>query len=106
MPQADDVHVIRIRRDGSLESLHDDALKLEMLGPREIRRASHVEFDEATQRWTVADAKTGEILYSHVSRARCLAWERAHFNTRLHRGYHPFALGLESGVNCATRRQP
>lgn len=91
MPQADDVHVIRIRRDGSLESLHDDALELEVLGPREIRRASHVEFDEATQRWTVEDAETGEIPYSHVSRARCLAWERAYFNARLRSGYCPFS---------------
>ncbi len=67
---------ITFTTDGSAELLHHEAVDLEAIGEiTEVSRASNVEFDAASGRWRV-ELPAGGVLFSHKSRARCLAWER------------------------------
>lgn len=71
---------IELGADGSVAMLHDDAVDLSALGRVEVSRASHVEFDNATQLWTVTSAKTGKLLHSAKTRAEALAWEHSYYS--------------------------
>ena len=79
-----------VRPDGAIEGLHHEPLGLAALGPMDVRRASHVEYDATLQKWYVEDAATGQRLFADSSRADCLAWEGAHFSALLATGLHPF----------------
>lgn len=58
----------------------------EIEGVREIRRASHVEFDIETQMWTAEICPryhrldTKKHYYEHKRRSECIAWERRYLN--------------------------
>lgn len=84
--------VIRVRRDGSIVCLHDEKLELDRLGKRQVRRASHVEFDEDRQQWVARVAATGEEIHASASRQECLAAEAHFFNQRLRQGLRPFQV--------------
>jgi hypothetical protein len=81
-----------VRDDGSIEYLHNEDLGLDSHGPQQVRRASHVEFEPGTVGgvWYVEDARTGERLFSHPSRAECLRWEADYYNAQLASGLRPF----------------
>jgi len=71
-------HVITFAPDGTARCLWTDAVPLQELGKLDVHRASMVEFNPSEQEWEVrVDGKT---LFSHSSRAVCLAWEIQHFN--------------------------
>jgi len=72
--------VLTFDANGIGHCLHTDAIPLQSLGTLEVRRATTIEFNSATQQWEVKDA-TGQTLYSNPSRSCCLAWELDHFNT-------------------------
>ena len=71
--------VITFAPDGSTHCLYSELIDLSVLGPLQVQRASNVEFSIAKQQWKV-HSRTGRVLYSHRSRAVCLAWEQQHFN--------------------------
>ncbi len=71
--------VITFAPDGSARCLYSELIDLTRLGPLHVQRASNVEFNPARQQWEV-HSRTGRLLYSHRSRAVCLAWEQQHFN--------------------------
>jgi len=52
---------LRIVPDGTLLGLWTDAVRWTELGPVKVRRASHVEFDEALQRWCVRGAQPAGV---------------------------------------------
>lgn len=79
-------HVLRIDPDGTLRTLWTDAIQLAEIGDLTVTRASHVEFDETHQEWTVElmdCTYPGPARYRNQSRAACLAWERDYFNRQL-----------------------
>ena len=76
--------VLTIAPDGSIECLWTETLPLETLGTLHVRRASNVEFNEATQQWEVILATAPDVVaFSHSSRAACIAWEVETINNQL-----------------------
>lgn len=72
---------LSFRPDGTMVGLWTEAINLHAFGPLQIQRASNIEFDNATERWTVEIE--GTILFSDPSRDRCLQWEHDYFENRL-----------------------
>lgn len=76
--------VLTIGNDGSVECLWTEAIPLESLGTLHVKRASNVEFNEATQQWEVRLATAPDVVaYSDPSRAACIAWEIETINHQL-----------------------
>jgi hypothetical protein len=71
--------VITFTPQGTVHCLWTEVVPLHELGWLEIQRASTVEFNPVRQRWEV-HSRTDRLLYSHRSRAACLAWEHNFFN--------------------------
>ena len=71
--------VLRFGPDGTGHGLYTEAIDLNRIGRLHIERASHVEFDDATQQWQVIDTR-GRRLHQDVSRRACLWWEHSHFD--------------------------
>lgn len=70
--------VITIKPDGEAGCLYSELIDLSSIGLLQVSRASHIEFNQAMQHWEVK--VNGKTLFSHSSRAVCLAWEIDHFN--------------------------
>ena len=84
---------LRITRDGRIRGLWDDDVRLGELGVMRVRRASHVEFDDRRQCWTVREPlrfrrqlfdrlignTNGSVLHRATTRAAALAWEHDYF---------------------------
>jgi hypothetical protein len=75
---------LRITLDGRIRGLWDDDVSLAELGVIRVRRASHVEFDNRLQRWTVRPAIQPSMhrcpaVHQSPSRAHALAWEHENF---------------------------
>lgn len=67
---------IRIRPDGLIKCLYNDRFPLAKLGRLEVQRASHVEFNHATQQWEVRLASDpARVAFTDPSRDKCIAWE-------------------------------
>lgn len=64
--------------DGTGHCLYSEILDLRSLGPIECRRASHIEFDQKSQRWQVLTPDRSKVLFSWDSRKGCENWERSH----------------------------
>jgi len=62
--------------DGLGHCLHSELIDLTELGPISCRRASHIEFNEAEQKWEVLAADRENVLFSSHSRQTCLEWEQ------------------------------
>jgi len=76
--------VLSISPDGSVECLWTEALPLDKLGSLHVKRASNVEFDEASQQWQVKLATAPDaVAFASPSRAACIAWEVETLNTQL-----------------------
>ncbi len=90
---------LRIAEDGVVSGLWSDEIDWRDLGRLRITRASHVEFDEKAQGWTVqighprglirrwlqrlTGRPFGEVLHRAPTRAAALEWEREYFGDRL-----------------------
>ena len=86
---------LRITPDGRIRGLWDDAIPLADLGSVRVRRASHVEYDNRRQCWTVRPAGgcrpragwigrlfgrlTAPAVHHAGTRADALNWEKVHF---------------------------
>ena len=70
--------------DGTGHAVYTEALPLAQLGQLSMRRASVVEYNEATQQWEVFLASNPEqVAYSHPSRSECIRWEVETLNRQL-----------------------
>jgi hypothetical protein len=69
------IHTIAFNPNGTARCLWTDAIPLHELGRLEITRASHIEFNNATQQWEVIDRK-GKVRFIAKSRSACLEWEQ------------------------------
>jgi hypothetical protein len=65
---------IQCNPDGTAHCLWTEALPLHELGRLEIRRATNLEFNNATQHWEVTDRR-GKVRFIAKSRTACLEWE-------------------------------
>ena len=61
---------------GTIHTLYDENIDLRALGSLTMRRATQIEFNEATQQWEVRDVSGTKCLHVDPSRAACLQWER------------------------------
>jgi len=75
------MHIL-LTKDGGIQMLHDDIAELETLGRVDVERASHVEYDNAKQKWYVQSAKTLEIFKYFDDRASALAWEKEFYSPK------------------------
>jgi len=74
------IPAMEIDADGNVHTLYHEAIDLFALGTlTNVRRASHVRFDEARQEWTVVDGGTGEIVHRDRSRTAAIEWEITHY---------------------------
>ena len=68
--------VLQFGTDGTGHAVYTEALPLAQLGQLSMKRASTVEYNEATQQWEVRLAsEPNTVAYSHSSRAECIRWE-------------------------------
>jgi hypothetical protein len=67
--------VLRIDASAQVHCFYTEAVDLAQIGRLEVHRASTVEFNDNNQQWEVRNP-AGLLLYSHPSRAKCLAWEQ------------------------------
>lgn len=67
--------VLTIGKDGAGSCLYSELIELQSIGSLEIRRASHIEFNNATQRWEVKNLR-GNVLFFAKSRTACVEWEQ------------------------------
>ena len=72
-------HTLTFDLEGTVKGLYTEIIPLASLGPLHITRASHIEFNADTQKWEVKDPNQ-HLLFAHVSRSVCLAWEHQHFS--------------------------
>jgi hypothetical protein len=70
--------VISFDQQGEGHCLYTEVIDLPSIGPLHVERATTIEFNEAGQVWEVR--RITKVLFSHRSRAACLAWEHQHFN--------------------------
>lgn len=68
---------------GTVTAMAGGPLSLSDMGERSTERASHLEFNSATNKWTVTDAHTKEVLYQHADYDVALEWEINHYNNLL-----------------------
>jgi hypothetical protein len=78
--------VLNIAPDGTAQCVHTDALPLAELGKLSIRRASKVEFNDATQQWEVRFPDTEEVAFAAKTRGACIEYEVAALNALLAEG--------------------
>jgi len=72
---------LQITKSGGIQMLHDDSVHLEEFGQVKVERASHVEFDNVTQKWYVQSAKTLKMLKADFeTRVEALAWEKQYYS--------------------------
>jgi len=72
---------LQITKSGGIQMLHDDLVHLEEFGEVQVTRASHVEFNNDTQRWYVQSAKSMIILKADFeTREQALAWEKQYYS--------------------------
>ena len=72
---------LEITAQGGIQMLHDDNVNLAEFGKVEVKRASHVEYNNEVGEWYVASAKTGIILRDDFkTRQEALAWEKEYFS--------------------------
>lgn len=66
--------------DGYGHCLYTEDIDLASIGPLEIKRATNIEYNDASQQWEVrmADDPDPDILFCSGSRQACLDWEHDH----------------------------
>jgi len=71
--------VLTFCENGIVTGLYTEAIPLGTIGALSITRLTEIEFNDSTQEWEARD-RTGNVLFSHPSRQRCLDWEHREFN--------------------------
>ena len=72
---------ISIPKDARPCMLWNDKVNLAQFGPVEVKRASRIEFNNATGYWFVESAKTGKVLKADfLLREEALAWEKVYYS--------------------------
>ena len=71
--------VLTFKPDGMVVGIYTEAIPLGAIGALKVNRLTEIEFNNSTQEWEARD-RTGKILFSHLSRQRCLDWEHRRFN--------------------------
>jgi hypothetical protein len=69
--------VISIDHNGTCSCLYTELIDLKAIGRLEVRRATTIEFNNATQHWEVKGTRD-RLLYFSRSRQECLEWEQQH----------------------------
>jgi len=77
------MHRIVVKPGGLVVSVYTDKLAFSKLGPLKVTRASHVEFDEQRQGWTVTLADSTQLPGIWPDREAALALEKEVVNARL-----------------------
>jgi len=73
------IPVVEFDENGDVVTLYTDEIDLYELGViGEVRRASHVEFDEARQEWMVL-TPDGDVVHRDRNRERAIEWEIRNF---------------------------
>ena len=73
------IPVVEFDENGDVATLYTDEIDLYELGLiGDVRRASHVEFDEVKQEWMVLKAD-GEVVHRDKNRDQAIAWEIRNF---------------------------
>ena len=73
------IPVVEFDENGDIVTLYTDEIDLYELGVvGEVRRASHVEFDEVLQEWMVL-TPGGEVVHRDKNRERAIEWEIRNF---------------------------
>jgi hypothetical protein len=75
--------VIQFDSAGNGKALWTEAIPLAKIGKLQVRRASSVEFNGATQKWEVMLAGQRRVNFAHRSRAKCIQWEIRHLQGKL-----------------------
>lgn len=71
---------LEITAEAGIRMLQSDKIDLSEFGKVKVTRASHVEFDNGSQKWFIACAATGELLADgFTSRGDAIKWEKAYF---------------------------
>jgi len=70
------MNTLRFDPGGQIGCLYTELIDLRALGRLHVARATDIRFDPAAQRWDVHCATSGQVLFSHASRAECLRWEQ------------------------------
>lgn len=78
--------VISVASDGTARCLWTEDLPLAELGELSVQRASHVEFNDASQQWEVRFPGQSFAAFRNSSRAVCLEWEHQEINRQLLEG--------------------
>ena len=67
--------ILTFHPDGNITTLWTEAIPLQELGGLTVNRASTIEFNPESQQWEVRFSNSMAVVFSHPSRATCLAWE-------------------------------
>jgi hypothetical protein len=67
--------VLTVDPHGAGSCLYSEVIDLQSIGPLEIQRASHIEFNNATQQWEVKNLR-GNVLFFATTRTACVEWEQ------------------------------
>ena len=70
--------VLTVNNTGEAGCLYSELIDLSSIGSLQVSRASAIEFNHQKQKWEVQ--AEGKVLFTHTSRAVCLAWEIQYFN--------------------------
>jgi len=68
--------VLTFDQEGTGHCLYGELLDLRAIGTLACRRASHIEFEEETQKWRVLSPDRQRVLFTNPSRTVCEEWER------------------------------
>jgi hypothetical protein len=66
--------VLTFDSSGAGSCLYSELIDLHSIGSLEIRRASHIEFNNASQKWEVKNLR-GNVLFFSTTRTACVEWE-------------------------------
>ncbi len=73
-----------VQPDGNIRCLYTDLIDLSALGTLHVNRASHVEFNDSDQTWSVRLADTGEVIgKGFKTRTEALEFEVNYLNNTL-----------------------
>lgn len=73
--------VLEIDEFGNVTTLYTDEIDLYAIGKVcNMRRASHVDFNEEFQVWEVKSAKTGQIVHTNKNYDKAVEWETINFS--------------------------
>ena len=70
------IPVLEVDEHGNVRTLYTDEIDLYAIGEvTNVRRASHLEFNEENQEWEVIQASTGKVVHRNKNRELAIFWE-------------------------------